>query len=333
MAEYKYQNTIDFVPTKVRKRGKLFELLVSRLEESLRDHKTVKIYTDHQVKNIDGYSRQFDVFIEAFVQEYPIQIAIECKEFHTKAVDVTAIESFSAKCQNIPTINKKVFVSQTGYSKQAIIEAKRYGIDLLMIDELDESDLFNWTDSLEFYLEKRYIRLKSIKLLKSNGEEIYVNDKGNCRIRLNDSKTYQPIDDVCHSLMFNLSIESWSKVTCEFRSNKPMLIEGGFRSKSKFNVLWQDEFLECGTVEFDAYVFKETIKLTKGEIKVYKDILSCRPKTSFLKMEGKGVNGEKAIGELVIPSNRQYIKLNVGIIEEEELVYTHSSKIDIAAKV
>lgn len=158
MSKFINKDGQEFNPVKVGKAGKLFELLISRLEESIKDENVV-VYADHNVENLEGFSRQFDVYIKSNIQGYQIEIAIECKEYGRDAVDVEKIESFSCKCQRVPSINKMVFVSQTGYTKGAIAAAKVYGITLLNIDKLEQAELTNIIQPINFKLQKRFIRI------------------------------------------------------------------------------------------------------------------------------------------------------------------------------
>ena len=85
---------------KVGKKGTLFELLVHRIENSIKNDETIIIETNKYIENIEGFKRQIDVFITSTINSYPIGIAIECKD-HSKIIDVEKIESFKCKCQRI----------------------------------------------------------------------------------------------------------------------------------------------------------------------------------------------------------------------------------------
>jgi hypothetical protein len=90
-----------------------------------------------------GRKREFDVFIVAQVNGSTINIAVECKAFK-KPVSVEKIEAFNTKCDRAITIDKKIFVSESGYQADAIIAAKQLNIELCNVQNVDKKVLLSW---------------------------------------------------------------------------------------------------------------------------------------------------------------------------------------------
>jgi Restriction endonuclease len=71
--------------------------------------------------------RQIDVLIEDRVGQFPIRIAIECKD-HKTPVDVNVVGEFQSLMQDTG-ISKGVLVSPSGFTKAALQLASTYGIE------------------------------------------------------------------------------------------------------------------------------------------------------------------------------------------------------------
>jgi hypothetical protein len=123
--------------------GVALEKLVGLIQEVLKDTDSTIVYTNARLANRGGSKREFDVLIETKVNNFILKIAIECKDFK-RPVSVDKIEAFITKCNRVPDINKKVFVSTSGYQKDAIIAAKEYGVDLYKIEDIDSSTILDW---------------------------------------------------------------------------------------------------------------------------------------------------------------------------------------------
>jgi len=123
--------------------GKELESLVRLIQETLKDSPNTVIYSNLKLPNKSGRKREFDILIETKVNNLILKIAIECKDYK-KPVSVEKIEAFQGKCERIPDINKKVFVSSKGYQIDAVNAAKEFGIDLYKIEDIDSSTVTNW---------------------------------------------------------------------------------------------------------------------------------------------------------------------------------------------
>ncbi len=129
--------------SKDTKNGKPLEKVVRLIHETLKDQPHTLIYSNYKIENTGGRKREFDVFIETTINEIEIKIAVECKAY-TKPISVEKIEAFKSKCDRIPTINKKVFVSQSGYQADSVNAAKEFGIELYDIKEIEQAVILKW---------------------------------------------------------------------------------------------------------------------------------------------------------------------------------------------
>lgn len=314
MTDFIKQDGHFFEPIKVGKRGKLFELLVQRLEEFLKIDSEVKILPDYKIKNLEGFERQFDVYILSKVQEYDIEIAIECKEYGSEAVDVEKIESFQCKCQRIPSINKKVFVSQTGYTKGAVAAANIYGITLLNIEDMskfEKTAIEQLTKPFNFYLQKRYIKLEHVSIESLDGNRYTLQNLDCSTIEFVDYSSPISLRQFCTSYMVNLPLEEWKSI---LGSNNPKIpTKCGYRVYPDLPMIIGCEHTKSQALSFDfiAYVYEERIELDKQIANSYKQFNSDAEKAQFLKMEGKSNNGQEAIAEVILSKDRPTFIVNV----------------------
>lgn len=129
--------------SKNHKTGKPLEKVVRLIQETLKDRPNTIIHSNYKIKNVSGRKREFDIFIETTINDIKIQIAIECKEYKSP-VSVEKIEAFKSKCDRVPTINKKVFVSQSGYQADSINAAREFGIDLYDLKNIGHEEILKW---------------------------------------------------------------------------------------------------------------------------------------------------------------------------------------------
>lgn len=122
----------------VEKPGKVLEKMVSIVEQVFIDNPETKIFTNYRIENTNGNKREFDIFIKSIINGFDICVVIECKDYSRK-ISIDKIEAFHAKCESIPSINKKVYVSVNGFQKGAIDSAKTYGIDLYTFQQISEN--------------------------------------------------------------------------------------------------------------------------------------------------------------------------------------------------
>jgi hypothetical protein len=88
----------------------------------------------------NGRKRQIDVLLTRDVAGHPIQIAIECKN-EARPIDTPAIESFAKKLQRVG-IPYGIYVSASGFTKDAIADAALDGIKTFTLKDLTEAVLY-----------------------------------------------------------------------------------------------------------------------------------------------------------------------------------------------
>lgn len=125
------------------KKGKSAEILLKIIQETFKDSVTTQIHHDYKIPNIDGNKRQIDVLIEGRINDFEIVIAIECKD-HNRPIPAEKIEAFKGKCDRLPRINKKIFVSTSGYQKDAIKAAATFSIELFDLKTISKEIVKSW---------------------------------------------------------------------------------------------------------------------------------------------------------------------------------------------
>jgi hypothetical protein len=143
------------------KNGKLLEITIHIVQEALKDKVDTQIFRNHKIKNNSGNKREFDIVIKARINGLKFTGVIECKDFN-KPTSVEKIEAFNSKCQRIPQVHKKIFVSRNGYQKDAIAAAEDFGIEIYHIEELKNELINNWLSVKAVNMVKRYIQFDQI---------------------------------------------------------------------------------------------------------------------------------------------------------------------------
>ncbi len=127
----------------MKKNGKALEQLVRLIQEALKEQQNTTIISNQKIKASNGVLREIDVLVRSEINGMEIVIAIECKDY-SRPVGVEKMDSFKAKCDSISSINKKIFVSTSGYTVGAIKNAELYGIATYTVSELDKESIFTW---------------------------------------------------------------------------------------------------------------------------------------------------------------------------------------------
>jgi len=125
------------------KNGSSLERLAHIIQDSLKDNPETKIKRNKKLRDSEGDLREFDVIVNASSNSYPIVIAIECKDYNRK-VERKEIEAFITKCSDFPQINIKIFVSSKGFQSGAIKTAKRFGVLLYTLEDLNSKHVKKW---------------------------------------------------------------------------------------------------------------------------------------------------------------------------------------------
>lgn len=129
-----------------KKKGKSLEQIVKAIQNTLQTDKDTSIISNIKIPNTTGINREFDVVVKLNNDDSePQYIAFECKDYSTSkkklAIDIQYMDAFFGKCWNIPSIVRKIFVSTTGYTKNAVKEAEARGIELLCVSEVRNEDV------------------------------------------------------------------------------------------------------------------------------------------------------------------------------------------------
>lgn len=146
----------------LEKAYKIFEQVNQLIQESFKSDDTTEILCNYRISNRRGKKREIDILIKSVVNNTPLQIAIECKD-HKRKIGEPSIEAFKAKCDSIPNINKKIFISAKGFSKGAKDAAIDYDIDLFRLEEIDLDTIKNWVVFRSF---NAYVTHREVKITK-----------------------------------------------------------------------------------------------------------------------------------------------------------------------
>ena len=118
------------------KKGKALEHLITAIQETLIDRKDVSVESNVKIKDTQGIQREIDVLVTSKAQGITINIAFECKEYAKKAIGIQVIDAFVGKCKYLPQIHKKVIVSTSGFTANAIERAKQENIMLCPLENI-----------------------------------------------------------------------------------------------------------------------------------------------------------------------------------------------------
>jgi len=129
--------------------------------------------------NTTGAEREVDICIESSIAGHPIIISIECRD-HARPADVKWVEEMKAKHERLPT-KTLVLISRSGFSKEAKEVSKIYGIEILSMEECDESFAERFFgDNSPLYFKhmklipnKVIIRVDSIDGLSAENVEVF----------------------------------------------------------------------------------------------------------------------------------------------------------------
>jgi hypothetical protein len=116
------------------KRTNEFQKLVFLVKKHAANSATVtesKLLRD----NMTGAEREVDICIESVIAGHRVTVCVECRDRGRKA-DVQWIEEMKAKHERLPT-NVLVLVSKSGFTREAILVAKNYGIETVTLSSID----------------------------------------------------------------------------------------------------------------------------------------------------------------------------------------------------
>ena len=129
-AKFTHMTVLDNAPPEWQQ----LELLVASIQMQLAPGATVT----HNAK-VEGRqsetTRQIDVLVEQHVGQYPIRIALDCKDYKTP-VDVKAVEEFHGLLVDIGA-HKGALVCPSGFTKSAKKRAKKLDVELFSPADTD----------------------------------------------------------------------------------------------------------------------------------------------------------------------------------------------------
>lgn len=117
------------------KRGKSFEQLVAAIQDTVKNCPHTIVQTNVKIKDTNDVYREIDVLVIDRSSFPSKQIAFECKEY-AEPVGITLIDEIIGKFVDLPTIDKKIMVTSTGYTLGAKKKATNNGIDLFLIKDV-----------------------------------------------------------------------------------------------------------------------------------------------------------------------------------------------------
>ena len=138
-----FENSHYSKKTNCMKNGNLLETTLKIVQESLIDKPDTKVFKNYKIKNNSGVTREFDVAIISTANNFDFLTVIECKDYN-RPVSLEKIDAFQSKCQGVPSINKKVFVSKKGYQSGASKTAKDLGIELYSFEDVGAEIIKDW---------------------------------------------------------------------------------------------------------------------------------------------------------------------------------------------
>ena len=116
---------------------KRFEKLATDIQKELSPNAEV----EHDVRlqgHDSGTLRQIDVVVRDHIGQYSFLIVMQCKD-EKKPLDVNVVGEFGAVIEDVKA-NKGVLVSSSGFTKSAINLARKKGIDVFRLVDVENYD-------------------------------------------------------------------------------------------------------------------------------------------------------------------------------------------------
>ena len=327
MTDY-LNNKEDFKAKKVKQKGKLFELLIGRIEEAKKSDPVLKVEVDKNLKNTEDQNRQFDVILTSKLNGHDFCIAIECKEY-TDPIDVTKLEAYKSKCERVPQINKMVFASISGYTKGAKLAAKTYGIELINIQELETADVFSWTIPIKFSLQKRFIILT--KVVARNGVKgVEITNPRAKWIKVDGTEIAKDVHDLCVNYVVDLPRSEWEKWFAKQPDRTQRVVfQYGILADTTFEIGCEHQSDSYGQIFIRGEIWEELISLEKSGTKEYKQINADKADAKFVQLTGNDGGQQKVEGEIIKVEGEPRITINVTLIEDDKVVAIDSRSIEL----
>lgn len=122
-----------------KKDWKLFEETVAQIEEALSPKGAVVKSPDRVIDNVTKQIREVDASIRYIHNSLPIFITVECRD-RKRVQDDMWIEQLVTKQEKIGA-SKTIAVSSNGFTKPAMLTAKKYGIELRTCEKVSDEGI------------------------------------------------------------------------------------------------------------------------------------------------------------------------------------------------
>ncbi|MFA6128821.1 MAG: restriction endonuclease [Bacteroidales bacterium] len=202
------------------KPGENIEKLVRMIQETLIDSPNTTIHSNYKIKNKNLRNREIDILIQCRVNDFVIKIAVECKDYKNP-ISVEKIEAFHGKCQRIKGINKKVFVSSSGYQADAINAAEDFDITLYELKTVSPETIKCWFDFKK--LNYKTVLCPSRVILYGDMEDVKINLPYNENQKIHVPEDQEP--QLLINFIWNLVIKEdksiWACLLYDFLKRKP----------------------------------------------------------------------------------------------------------------
>lgn len=278
------------------KKGKALEQLVAKIQDIIKDREDSSIEVNARLRDRDNVLREFDVLVRTTNQGLPSIIAFECKDFSTSkskpSVDVKVVDGFNTKCMEVPEIKQKIIVSTTGFSENAKIKAKSFGIDLIALEDVSlDVDLY----SGEAYSAKPSFEVQYIDCLIVNN--------GKIESRTLNSLEYVLTCGLKTETLYELFKRRVQSMTAE--DYKPLVEKFNYKKKQPFKYRYLYTPNECQNIRLDAhntYMLMQlqlnvivNFELTKGHKDVQKQLQQGCKKIGVIEYNFNGKDSKMLI--------------------------------------
>lgn len=204
------------------KKGAALEQLVALIQETLKDSPNAMVQTNVKLEDNIGVRREIDVLVSTQVQEFPIQIAFECKDYSNKAVDVQVVDALVGKYKYLPQIHRKIIVSTSGFTSSALSKAKQEGVELCPLESISLETIFQNT---EIYYPKPIFQFDNLILnidISDNSKDNTIFDSFFC-YRTSDDSIFDLELDIAEKIF---SLEFQMKLVKQYMNNgrKPFVV-------------------------------------------------------------------------------------------------------------
>ena len=151
-------------------KGKIVERIVALMHKypdtSVKVEQNVRL---PPLRNKTGRKREIDVLLTKDIAGHSVQIAIECKN-EQRPIDTPAIDAFAKKLQRVG-IPYGIYVSASGYTKDAIENAAIDGIKTFTLKDLTEEVLY--TSIVEAFQSVVYLFCQVVVVFITTPSETY----------------------------------------------------------------------------------------------------------------------------------------------------------------